>query len=554
MRGRQTGLIIANTVVGAGLGFVALKLFAVYTGEHADGLLGQLAFAMGLAGLLSIVADLGFGSAHVKRVSEGRDLGNASTTFAWAKTALAGAFVALVAGAALAASALGVLQETPRFAVAIIAVYFAFLGLRTVYTATFDGRREFAKTQAVVLAEHLVRVPLMVLFAAAFAGAVEGSGPLAGLMRDGGASFSGLLQRHAGELLAACYAAAAVASFLAGAVLFRRGYPWGRFDRGVLRDYWSFGRHIFLAMVVGTVYVNLDKVAITAFWTAEHTGRYFAAQRFSDLISMVPIAVYTVLFPAMSRDLARGDKEAMRASTGAALRHVSMTVVPLVAYIVALAGPLLSLVLTGVFQEAVPTMRLLALYALVSALFYPYATVLHALGKPEVTAKSAIVGTAINAVLNLAFIPAPGTWGLPTLGLAEAGAALATLVAVVAQFVIVRRAVHRLEGRVPEGHVVKHLVAGAAMLLVLSVVPAPFAPTAGNAPAALMVAMLALGGLVYVGVLALLGEFTRRDLEMYLHIADPAAMGRYVAAEVRKRGPGGKEPRGAEEPEPPERP
>lgn len=536
MLGRHTGLIIANTVVGAVLGFVALKVFAVQTGTHAEGLLGQLAFAMGLAGLLSILSDMGLGSAHVKRVSEGRDVGAATAAFAMAKVGLAVLFIALVALAAFVANALGFLQDTPRFAVAIIALHFAFMGLRTVFTATFDGRQEFAKTQAVVLVEHLVRVPATLLFAYAFAGAVLGTGPLAGTMADGGNGLADLVRDHAGELLAATYALGTLASLAAGLFLFRRGYPWGRSDPAILKEYWGFAQHIFVAMAVGTLYVNIDKVLITAFWSPENTGRYFAAQRFSDLIVMVPIAVYTVMFPAISDRFARGERAEVRAAAEAAVRHVSLVVVPMVAVTIALAPGLLSLVLTGEFAPAVPTLRVLALFALAQALLYPYATILHALGKPAVTAKAGIFACALNVVLNLALVPAAGTWGLPFPGLAETGSALATFIAATVQFLWLRHEVRRLEGPIPDHHLLKHLLAGAVMCGLLLALP--FTPTATNAPFLVVMGLAALGTAVYLGLLALMREFTMHDLRMYLNIVHPAAMARHASEQIQSRGPG----------------
>jgi O-antigen/teichoic acid export membrane protein len=539
MLGRSTGLIIANTVIGAGLGFAALKIFALETGSYADDLLGQLAFAMGIAGLLSITLDLGLNAAHVKRVSEGRDLGDAAASFAAVKFLMAGAFVALATAAAFVGSGLGILQDTPRLAVVLVAVSFAFLGLRTVFTATFEGRGEFAKSQTTVLAENLTRVALMVLFALAFAGGVLGQGPLAGWLQGPGGWLVPLLQQHSAEFLAASYAVAAVVSFIVGALLFRRGYPFGRIDRALLRDYWGFGRHVFLAGIVGTIYASLDKVVVTAFWDPSHTGQYFGAQRFSDLITMVPLAVYTVLFPALSAHYARGSRAEVRGAMEAAVRHVSLAVVPLVVFALALAGPLLSLVLTGVFSEAVPTLRLLALYALVYALMYPYAAVLQALDRPGLAARAAIVATLVNAVLNLALVPPRGAFlGLPTAGMAEVGAALATLIAVTVQFLLLRRYVDKLEGAVSLRHFARHAVAGLAMGAVLW----PLAPPAGQAPWWLMLGLLLLGGAVYLVVLAALREFTRRDLQLYLSLLNPGAMARHVADEVQSHRPGALEP------------
>ncbi len=531
--GQHTGLILANTVLGAILGLLALKVFAVETGSHAESLLGQLAFAMGLAGLFRVGVDLGLSSAHVKRVSEGRDLGTAVASFAVAKLLLAALFLAITAGSAWLASGVGKLQDTPALAVVLSAVYFAFLELRTIFTATFDGRQEFTKSQLTVLAENLVRVALMILFAVAFAGAVLGKGPLAGWMRRTGATAADLLAHHGAELLVATYAAGALSSLLVAWLQFHRGYPFGRADRAVIRDYWSFGRHILVTAVVGTLYVSFDKVVITGFWAPANTGRYFGAQRISDFIAIVPLAVYTVLFPALSARYARDERGQARLVVEVALRHVSMVVVPLVTFTAVMAAPLLSLVLTGFFEAGVPTLRLLAAYSLVLAFMYPYVTLLNALNRPDVTARAALAGLLVNAGLNLVLVPPNGTIGLPLPGLAERGSALATLVAASVQLIILRSAVHRLEGRILVRHMPRHVVAGAAMAAVLW----PLAPGPQDAHWYVTLGLAGLGLAVYLVVLAALREFTRRDLQLYLHLLDPAAMARYVAEGVAARGP-----------------
>ncbi|HEV8360041.1 MAG TPA: polysaccharide biosynthesis C-terminal domain-containing protein [Candidatus Thermoplasmatota archaeon] len=548
MIGRSTGLIIANTLIGAVLGLAALKLFAVYTDASADGLLGQLAFAMGLAGLLTMLLDMGLGSAHTRRVSEGRDLGTAVATYARAKAGLAVLFLAVVAAGAFVGAGLGILQDTPRVAILLVGVYFAFMGLRTIFTATFDGRQEFAKSQMTVLAENVTRVALMIGVGLLFGGAVYGKGPLAAWMQGSGQALGELVSHHGAEALAACYAVAGLASFAVGYALFRRGYPVGKADNAVLRAYWSFGRHVFLMAIVGSVLISFDRVVITAFWDPKHTGQYYGAQRFSDLISMVPAAVYTVLFPALSAHYARGNRDETRAAIASAVRHVSLIVVPLVVFAIALAGPLLSVVLTGQFTAAT-TLRVLAIYALLYAISYPYAAVLQALGRPDLPARAAVAATAINAVLNLALVPPAGALlGLPTAGWAETGAAVATAFAAGAQFLILRRAVNKLEGAVPLGHLAKHLVAGAAAGAVLLAL----APPPNDAPWYLMLVLLGVGGAIYLAVLVLLREFTRHDLDLYMHLLDPAAMARHVSEEVQSHGPEG--PRGQPPAGPPPKP
>ena len=60
------------------LGWVAIMLVARRMGA---GTLGELAYALSLVGGFSFLAFLGFRMAHVKRVSEGMDLGRCIGTF-----------------------------------------------------------------------------------------------------------------------------------------------------------------------------------------------------------------------------------------------------------------------------------------------------------------------------------------------------------------------------------------------------------------------------------------------------------------------------------------
>ena len=85
MIARKVSLAFFSNVVTTGLGYISLFFVARYMGPEA---LGIIAFSLAYIGIFRSFSDLGFGSAHVKRVSEGKDLGVCNGTYFSAKMLL----------------------------------------------------------------------------------------------------------------------------------------------------------------------------------------------------------------------------------------------------------------------------------------------------------------------------------------------------------------------------------------------------------------------------------------------------------------------------------
>ena len=93
MIARKSALIIFIQLINGLLGFVALKFVALYMEPWEYGIVG---FAYGFVALFSIFGKLGYDEAHIKRVSEGKNLPRCIGTFAFIKTFLAGLFAGVV--------------------------------------------------------------------------------------------------------------------------------------------------------------------------------------------------------------------------------------------------------------------------------------------------------------------------------------------------------------------------------------------------------------------------------------------------------------------------
>ncbi len=81
MIARKSLLIVVAQFFTRSLGWIGLVVLAKLWGGFAPEALGVIGFAMAFVGVFNIIADLGFGQAHVKRISEGKDLGTCIGTF-----------------------------------------------------------------------------------------------------------------------------------------------------------------------------------------------------------------------------------------------------------------------------------------------------------------------------------------------------------------------------------------------------------------------------------------------------------------------------------------
>lgn len=76
-------------------------VLAKFWGSFAPTALGIVGFAIAFLALFSFISDLGFGGAHIKRISEGKDLGKCIGTYAAIQLVLITTMVAVVLGGIL---------------------------------------------------------------------------------------------------------------------------------------------------------------------------------------------------------------------------------------------------------------------------------------------------------------------------------------------------------------------------------------------------------------------------------------------------------------------
>lgn len=534
MMGRKMMLPMLNVVVGAALGLVALKVVALYLGRETY---GQVEAALAILGLVYLFADLSLSDAHIKRVSEGVHPGDCFVTFALVRGATSLAFIlASVGGYLLYTQVLGrTIEDTTVAALLFAMLYYVAKSAQNVVQSTFEAKLEAARSQLGTFLENVVRVALTVLFVFVFAAIARDVGPLVGRVAPEAALWRWVAADPAGALAFAYFAAAVVATAITTYYMIR-SLERGRFRWELVQSYFAFALPLFAGTAMGLVAVYVDRAVLAFFGTSVDTADFAGPRRIVSVLEGVGFAVGVLLFPMISALAARGDRDGIRVALDRTTRYLSILLLPLVAFLIAFPGPVIRLVLGNEWLDAGPVLMLLAAWVYIVTLTRPQVNLLVGHGHTAAAARIGVAVGIVNLVLNLVLIPDDiKAIGLDLPGLKAVGAAIATLVAGIVQYVLLRRATVRLVGAVPDSRARLHLVASVAMCAALVGIDR-LSPLALGPWWTFPIYTLA-GGIVYFAALVALREFTREDwayVKDTLHLGE---MGRYLRSELGRPPP-----------------
>jgi len=505
MIARKSALILAIEGANGILGYFSLFLVARYM-DMPDYALGVVSFAYGLVSIYHLFAGLGFTNAHVKFVSEGQDFETCMGTFTVVKIVLTGLMtLLLVSSLFIWQHVLGRGFESPehKIAVYIMLVYFIIWSLSLVMKTTFQARRLTAKQQLPMLFETLGRVAATVYVIWA------GLGPLA---------------------LAWTYVVGEILVFASLAVFFR-GNTIGKPSWEMFKKYTVFAWPLAIVAASTIIMTNIDKVLIQLFWGAVEGGKYFAIYRLSCFLDVATMAIGVLLFPTISNLYVKSDMGKIKKLSYTAERYLSMIIFPIIFIMIFLSGPVIHILLSNEFYPAIPILQILPLFALFDALERPYQMKLLGMNLPHFARNRILIMVVMNVGLNILLIPRDiQILGLDLFGMGAVGAAIATVVAYATGLIYTRWAVWRVSKVTVNWRIILHAIA--AMIMGITVysfneIVYPITRWYGL----LIYALMGFG--IYFGILALMKEFTRKDLDLFMDTLNIKKMCTYIRDEIR---------------------
>jgi len=492
--GRRSFILFLSKMISAALAYLGLYFITRYL--ETD-IYGTVTAAMALVATFNAVADLGFSSAHVKRISEGADPNECISTFAFIKLVLTGLMVLVILVSIFTwTSVLGnTLTGMSMDIILLFILYQVLYDLSGIATITFQARMEMAKMPLATLIEPLVRVPLVIFVSLNYMGVME--------------------------LTLAYLVGSAVVFVTSMYLLLREKIRWTR--PVLLRSYYTFALPLLIITVISAVSGNADKLLITFFWNTNDVGLYAAPAVFLGVFATISTAVSTLTFPSFSKLHKEGNLAEIRAMSKQAERYIAMIGLPITILIMMFPYEVCEVLLGPKYIDSGRVIGIMVLTTFITMINAVHGSQIVAVGRPDISARITIITVILNISMMLFFIPAFG------MGLSFVGAALALLIGNFISFLMVRFTVYKLTGTSPNVRLVLQLMAGAV---------------SAGAMYALSMFMsidrwftLIVFGLVAFGVfllaLAAVKEFTRKDLDYFLDLINVKKMFSYIGGELK---------------------
>lgn len=541
MIARKSFLMMITNSLTLLIGWIGLIILVRLWGSFAPTALGIIAFGMSFIGIFSIITNLGYNRAHVKRISEGKELGKCMGIYISIKLVMSVLLAAIVLGGISIWKIVfhkEFYDATKESVIYLFLIYYILYNIVQIPIFTFRAKQEIAKTEIPLLIGNIVRVVGMILVA------IAGVTGISIIDKELGYdsippkySWPKLLQpiqsflaNHAIGSLAAVYGFGMLVTLVI-MLSYLKKYPISKPTKEYFHNYTIFAIPIMLSYSMVLINQNIDKVAIGYFWTPQEVGYYFGAQRITLLIQIIPLALGTLIFPTISSFHSKNKIVQIKSIVELSMRYISMLVSPIIIFMLIFNKPIINIILTSEFYPATTVLCLLAIYMWIHVLNTPYGYLIGGMDKPAVAAKISITACCINIVLNLLFIPRNGL--LSQIGIyGIEGAAIATIIAALFRFVTIRVVAKRLiEIKFVRINFLLHVVAGILMGLLLWNIDQITTLTRFYH----LIFYSLFGLMFYLFILYLLDEFTKKEYDLVMNTLNINEMKRYIVTELKRK-------------------
>lgn len=486
------------------IGITALLLMTRYLGTEQY---GTITWTLAFLGIFNSIADLGFGSAHTKRVSEGCEFNSCISTFAYVKGLLTLAMVVVVL---LSLGTWSVLSDHPFSSSAInilliLLVYQALSDLTSIATTSFDARTQTAKSQLISLCDPLVRLPFLIFVLTNGMGATS-------------VSFA---------YLAGGIAAIGVATFQ----ISREHIVWQK--PALIHSYTIWAMPILFVTISDAITTQLPTTMIGSFWPKSDVAYYSSSVSLLSYMGVLGSSVMVLLFPTFSKLAHEGRLNEIRHAAKEAERYLSLIGLPILIVVIVFPGQIAGIMFGNTFGPASKVLPFLAASTYIALLNLTVSAQVLGMNRVDLYVKWTVTNLVVVVSLLVVLVPS-SVLGIHTLGLSYRGAAIASVIAAFVGFGIARWLAFILTKAKPNPSILKHVVAAGAMAFVMFYASSVF--PVNHLLEALVYLLISIGG--FFSILYLLREFTARDLHFILDTLSISKLGRYIRAELspKKKG------------------
>jgi len=317
--------------------------------------LGTVAFGLAYVSMFMFIADLGIGTAHIKLVSEGKDLGKCISTYTVLKSITVGLFFLIVLGIFLFQKYVFHIKfesQTHEYVILIMLISITIQQLLFIPKTTFAGRTEQAKQDIPdfirTLVYQVLRIIIVLLGYRAVALAL-------------------------GNL---------VSTILVIPIIFFlfKDYPHSGFDKDLAKEYFKIALPIMFIGMSTKVIAYLDKVILQFFTCSEQVGYYTAGYRIGGFILMIAGSVGLLFFPLFSKAVANGDFQYIKDKINKFERFSFLFIMPVVILLAIYSGAIVKVILGHQYIPSINIMSIIIIAMFFMVLNMPYGNVITGMG------------------------------------------------------------------------------------------------------------------------------------------------------------------------------
>lgn len=169
-------------------------------------------------------------------------------------------------------------------------------------------------------------------------------------------------------------------------------------------ELFSYGWKILCSGLIDTVFSNVYGLVIGKLYNSDMMGQYSRGNQFPALIANnLGAAIQSVMLPAFSA--CQDERDRMKSMVRRSIVTSSYVVFPMMAGLIAVAEPLVKLLLTDQYLPCVPILRMLCVAYATWPLHVANLQAINAMGRSEIFLKLEIVKKAVSVAALLISIP-----------------------------------------------------------------------------------------------------------------------------------------------------
>ncbi len=447
MIAKKSPLLVFGQVINSLFGYIGLFFIIRFVGLQAW---GYLSFSLAFIGVLSIVGDLGYGTAHLRYLSSGEyNEGVCNGTFLTIRTVQTMVTIGIVLGSLFVWIDIlhrGFESNVEIYTIILLLPYFFFARLKDVPVIYYNARLKSARMSIPQIIEALVRNSLFILLGIVY------------LFRIPGYNTVG-----AAIVMAIIYSFSYFMFFLIS-VLFGRPWKVNRPSMDLFKKYTKLAYPLALAAVIGSVSGNIDKVLIEFYWHAVATGAFASLQRISGPIATFSGTISIFFIPLLMKSRGSNDKK-FKGDISAFERIISIFILPLVIIFIALRVYVVNLWSAALIPYA-NILIFLSIASYLVAINSAYSSSLVARGLTNKIGKITVATLIVNISLDMLLIP-PDIFEIRFFSLGVLGGAVSTFIALAFEAIAYRITVVRAESMKPDLRIFYQLIPSSAQFLFL---------------------------------------------------------------------------------------